>query len=194
MMKRISFSLGRSLFSKERADMGAASSTHAAHSARSVQIKTAKVTGRRELHFTSLGDMLADAELLCSTRPVIALGNWRLGRALEHLARSIEMSLDGAKFTPSWYIRWLGPWIKNRMITQPMRPGFQLPAYAAKFLIPEEECEMHDALAHLHSAVTRLQTTTTRHPSPLLGPLTLEEWNQLHLRHAELHLSFFVPK
>jgi hypothetical protein len=174
--------------------MGAVSATHAAHSARHVLIKTAKVSGRRELHFASLGDMLADAERLCSTKPVTALGNWRLGRALEHLARSIEMSLDGAKFRPPWYIRWLGPWIKNRMLTQPMRPGFQLPAYAAKYLIPEEECEMHEALAHLHSAVTRLHATTRRHPSPVFGPLTLEEWDQLHLRHAELHLSFFVPK
>jgi hypothetical protein len=173
--------------------MGAVSATHAAHSARHVQIKTAKVTGRRELQFASLGDMLADAERLCSTKPVTALGNWRLGRALEHLARSIEMSLDGAKFRPPWYIRWLGPWIKNRMLTQ-LRPGFQLPAYAAKYLIPEEECEMHEALAHLHSAVTRLRATTRRHPSPVFGPLTLEEWDQLHLRHAELHLSFFVPK
>jgi hypothetical protein len=174
--------------------MGAVSSTHAAHSARPVLVKTAKVTGRRELHFTNLGDVLADAELLCSTKPITALGNWRLGRALEHLALSIEMSLDGAKFTPPWYIRLLGPWIKKRMLTQPMRPGFQLPAYAAKFLIPKQECEMHEALAHLHSAVTRLQATTRRHPSPVFGPLTLEEWDQLHLRHAELHLSFFVPK
>jgi hypothetical protein len=174
--------------------MGAATSTHAAHSARPALIKTAKVTGRRELHFANLGDMLADAELLCSTKPITALGNWRLGRALEHLARSIEMSLDGAKFRPPWYVRWLGPWIKNRMLTQPMRPGFQLPAYAARYLIPEDECEMHEALAHLHAAVTRLRATTRRHPSPVFGPLTLEEWDQLHLRHAELHLSFFVPR
>jgi hypothetical protein len=32
---------------------------------------------------------------------------------------------------------------------------------------------------------------TARHP--VLGKLTHEEWTQLHLRHAELHLSFAVP-
>jgi len=42
--------------------------------------------------------------------------------------------------------------------------------------------------------VARLQATTKRYPSPAFGPLTLEEWDQLHLRHAELHLSFFVPR
>jgi hypothetical protein len=104
------------------------------------------------------------------------------------------MALDGAQFQPPWFVRMLGRWIKKRMLTQPMRPGIQLPAYAARYLIPQDECEMHEALAHLHAAVARSMATTRRHPSPLLGPLTVEEWDQLHLRHAELHLSFFVPR
>jgi hypothetical protein len=103
------------------------------------------------------------------------------------------MSLDGARFKASWFVRLLGPWFKKRMLTRPMCPGFQLPANAAKYLIPEDECEMHEALRHLHTAVSRCHTTTVREPSPFIGPLTAEEWDQLHLRHAELHLSFFVP-
>jgi Protein of unknown function (DUF1569) len=174
--------------------MGAASAHRAAHSANPVLIKTGNVTGRRELHFTNLGDVLADAEMLCSTRPVTPLGNWRLGKALEHLARTIDMSLDGARFKPPWFVRLVGPWIKNRMLTRPMRAGFQLPANAAKYLIPEDECEMHEALAHLHAAVTRSHATDQRHPSPVFGPMTAAEWDQLHLRHAELHLSFFLPR
>ena len=27
-------------------------------------------------------------------------------------------------------------------------------------------------------------------PSPVFGPMTHEEWEQLHCRHAELHFSF----
>jgi hypothetical protein len=173
--------------------MAATSSHRPAHAAPRVQIKTAKVTGRRELHFTSLGDILADAEMLCSTRPVHPLGNWQLGKALEHLARSIDMSLDGARFQAHWLIRMLGPWIKKRMLNRPMPAGFKLPAYAAKSLIPEEECEMHEALRHLRTSVTRSLASTHRYPSPILGPLSREEWDQLHCRHAELHLSFFVP-
>ncbi|MEX2138388.1 MAG: DUF1569 domain-containing protein [Pirellulales bacterium] len=173
--------------------MTAISSRSAAHAAPCVQIKTAKVTGRRKLHFTSLGDMLADAEMLCSMKPVHALGNWQLGRALEHLARTIDMSLDGARFKAPWYIRLLGPLFKKRLLSRPMSPGFRLPANAAKFLIPEDECELHEALRHLRTAVTRSLATTHRHSSPVFGHLTSDEWNQLHFRHAELHLSFFVP-
>jgi hypothetical protein len=144
------------------------------------------------LHFASLSDILADAETLCSTCPVHALGNWQLGTAIEHVARSIEMALDGARFRAAWYIRLLGPLIKKRMLLQPMPAGFQLPAYAARVLIPERECDMREALRHLRSVVTRSLATTHRHPSPVLGQLTPDEWDQLHCRHAELHLSFFV--
>lgn len=174
--------------------MTATSPVRVAHAGSRLQIKTAKVTGRRELHFESLDDVLAEAERLCSIKPVKSLGNWRLGRALEHLARTIDMSLDGAQFKPPWLVRLLGPWFKKRLLTRPMRPGFQLPTNAAKCLIPDDECEMHEALRHLHTAVTRSGATTHRHPSPFLGPMTAEEWDQLHLRHAELHLSFFVPR
>jgi hypothetical protein len=163
------------------------------HAAPRLPVKTAKVTGRRELHFTSLGDILADAEMMCSTRPVHALGNWPLGTALEHLARSIDMAMEGAQFKAPWYIRVLGPLFKKRLLSRPMRPGFRLPASAAKVLIPEKECEMHEALRHLRTSVTRSLATTHRYPSPVLGRLTCEEWDQLHCRHAELHFSFFVP-
>jgi hypothetical protein len=29
---------------------------------------------------------------------------------------------------------------------------------------------------------------------PVFGKLTPEEWHQFHLRHAELHMSFVLPK
>jgi hypothetical protein len=30
-------------------------------------------------------------------------------------------------------------------------------------------------------------------PTPVFGPLTVDEWNQFHLRHGEPHMSFVVP-
>ena len=50
-----------------------------------------------------------------------------------------------------------------------------------------------DGLQSLRQAIHRLQTETQRAPNPVLGPLSIEEWNQLHCRHCELHLSFLVP-
>jgi hypothetical protein len=173
--------------------MSTATTAPSIQSAPRVLIKTAEVSGRRTLHFTTLGEMLEDAECLCAAKHVTALGNWQLGPTLEHLARTIDMSLDGAKFRAPWYVRLLGPLFKKYMLTHPMRPGFKLPQNAAEYLIPTTECPVNESLAHLRSGVRRLINFTERQPSPAFGRLTCEEWDQLHLRHAELHLSFLVP-
>ncbi len=34
--------------------------------------------------------------------------------------------------------------------------------------------------------------TTEQHP--VFGAMNVEQWNQFHLRHAEMHLSFIVPE
>ena len=49
------------------------------------------------------------------------------------------------------------------------------------------------ALANFRRAMQRLQTETRRMPHPAFGPLTADEWERLHCRHSELHLSFLVP-
>jgi hypothetical protein len=37
-----------------------------------------------------------------------------------------------------------------------------------------------------------LQSAPLQPAHPLLGAMTRDEWREFHLRHAELHLSFFV--
>jgi hypothetical protein len=72
-----------------------------------------------------------------------------------------------------------------------MRPGFQLPTDAAKELEPPPT-STEDGLQIFRAAVARQKSETNREPNPFFGPLTLDEWNQLHCRHAEMHLSFVV--
>ncbi len=47
---------------------------------------------------------------------------------------------------------------------------------------------------NLKTAIQPLHLEPQRMPSPFLGKLTKDEWDRLHMRHAELHLSFFVPE
>ena len=155
-------------------------------------VKTSKVTGRRKLHFTKLAEIQTEAENLARGQ-VRQLGNWTLGNALSHLARTMKMSLDGANFRPPLMIRLFAPLIKKRLLRGPMAPGFKLPAAAAKELVPETAISTEQGLNELRSAIDRLNREPNRAPSPVFGQMTREEWDQLHLRHAELHLSFFVP-
>jgi hypothetical protein len=46
----------------------------------------------------------------------------------------------------------------------------------------------------IRAAIGRMKTESTRFPSPFLGELTRDQWDQLHCRHCELHLSFLIPE
>jgi hypothetical protein len=157
------------------------------------RIDAKKVKGRRELHFTKLAEIQAEAEHL-ATAPVRQLGNWPLGYALAHLAGSMKMSLDGVDFKAPFYIRLLAPLFKKRLLRGPMKPGFQLPEQAAEVLMPRSAVSTEEGLAQLRTQLDRLNRQAERVPRPVFGPMTREEWDQLHLRHAELHLSFYVPE
>ena len=156
-------------------------------------VNTKKVQGRRELHFTTLADIQAYAERLAS-RSVRQLGNWPLGYALAHMAGAMRLALDGADFKVPWYIRTFAPLFKKRLLRGPMQPGFQLPRNAPQALIPKREISTHEGLSELRTTIERMNCEPQRHPSPVFGKLSHDEWDQLHLRHAELHLSFYVPE
>ncbi len=153
----------------------------------SVNSKT--VAGRRTLHFASLDEVLADAErLVCSGRTKM-LGNWPLEKLLTHLAMAIDSSIDGVSFQAPLLIRLVGPLLKRRIVNSKMPAGFKLPASAVAGAFPAA-ASPQAALAALRAAVARSRSEkmTARHP--VLGKLTHDQWKQIHLRHAELHLSF----
>ena len=157
-----------------------------------MSVDTAKVQGRRELHFNSLDEILADVERLNQGK-VRALGNWSPGQILKHLATPMNWCLDGAPVKAPFYIRIFGWFIKNRFPTQPMSAGFTLPKAMAEFLVPAAT-SWEDGLQMIRAAIGRMKTETTRFPSPFLGELTRDQWDQLHCRHCELHLSFLIPE
>jgi hypothetical protein len=148
--------------------------------------------GRRALHFASLEEVVADAEMLVASPEVKMLGNWPLAQLLMHLATAVNSSIDGISAKAPWYVRMVGPLIKGRILTRGMSPGFKLPEKVEPDFFPAAESPQ-EALERLRAAVarTRRERMTARHP--VLGKLTHDEWTRLHLRHAELHLSFAVP-
>jgi hypothetical protein len=154
-------------------------------------VATNKVAGRRQLHFDTIDDILTDVEKLNQGK-FKALGNWSPGQILKHLEILMTASLDGFKSRPPWFIRLIGKLVKKKMLTKPMSAGFQLPKNAATEFIPGP-IEWDDALGQLRIAIRRLKTESKREPSSFLGVLTRKEWDQMHCRHAELHLSFLVP-
>lgn len=155
-------------------------------------VDTTKVEGRRTLNFNSLDEILADIEKLNQGKRR-TIGNWSDGQILKHLTVPMVWCLDGAKLKAAWYIRLMGWMIKNRFLRNPMPAGFKLSKDFAEHLeAPPTSWE--DGLQAIRSTIARMKAESQRHPSPFLGELTREQWDQLHCRHSELHLSFIVPE
>jgi hypothetical protein len=152
-------------------------------------VKTSKVVGRRELRFDSLEAIVREAERVASCEADV-LGNWSIGQILMHLARSVDASIDGFDSVESWYVRAAARTIKHRFLTRPMKAG--LPAMG-EVLVPGDT-EALAGLKGLREAIARLAGTAERALHPAFGKLSPQEWDQLHMRHAELHLSFIVPR
>lgn len=159
-------------------------------------VDTAKVYGRRSLRFNHLDDILAEAERLAAL-PTRQLSNWSLGQICQHLAGAMNLSIDGvpsdAPFRAPLAMRILSRFLKRRFLNKGMPPGFILPEGAPKALRPDNVA-VGAALPILRAAIGRLAREADRHPHPLFGRLSRAEWDQLHLRHAELHLSFIHPE
>jgi hypothetical protein len=158
----------------------------------STKVDSKTVRGRRSLQFRSLEEVVADAEMLVASPQVKTLGNWSLGQLLAHLGGAINVSIDGISVKVSWYRRLMGMFLKGRVINKGMPAGIQLPKEREPIAFPKG-VTAEEGLERLRKAVARSQRErmTARHP--VFGKLTHEEWNQLHLRHAELHLSFAIP-
>jgi hypothetical protein len=160
-------------------------------------INTKKVRDRRPLRFETIDDVLRDAELLVDAArrgTLRATGNWSLGQALAHLATWVNMPFDGypQMRPPAWWMRLLRPLISWWLVNKGFPAGVRIEGVpGGTFGI--EPCAINEGLTQLQAAYRRLAAEAPMHTSPVFGPLTHDQWVKFHLRHAELHLSFFHP-
>jgi len=154
-------------------------------------IDTRKVKDRRQVAYASLQEVLADAERL-SQGNVKALGNWSPGQVFLHLASTFDSSIDGFDVRAPWYLRTMARLMKKRILAGAMPPGYQLPPEAARTLVPGPT-STEQGLAAMRAAIARQERESNRAKNPVFGELTRDEWNQLHLKHSALHMSFLVP-
>jgi hypothetical protein len=155
-------------------------------------VDTAKVRGRREVAYNSLDEVVADAERLSSS-PVKVLGNWSAGQIFKHLAYAFNGSIDGLKLTFPWYFCTIARLFKKKLLSGAMPAGYKMSGRNAEIAVPPLT-STEEGLAELRSAVSRLAREPHRAVHPLFGPLTKDEWNRVHIMHANLHMSFLLPQ
>ncbi len=160
------------------------------------EIDTATVAGCRRLAFANIGEAIADAEELAradADGTLDRLGNWTLGQALGHVAAWASYPYEGYPVTPPWFVRLLGPLLKRRVFRGTLPRGYRLPGVPGGTL-GIDVLSTEAGLARFRHSLTRLGDAPPKVRNPVFGWLTHDEWLTLNLRHAELHLGFFVPR
>lgn len=152
---------------------------------------------RRALRFRTVDDALAEADRLATAGRAGRLaraGSWSLGQALGHLATWAEFAFDGYPDAarPPLPVRLIVRMLKGKFLHGAMPAGIRMRGVSGGTLgtgdLPTEE-----GLRRFQSALTRLREQAPTIRNPLFGSLSHTEWIELNLRHAELHLGFFVP-
>ncbi len=151
-------------------------------------INTKKVQGRRSVRYNSLDEFLEEAKQF-SRMDVQCLGNWSVGQIYKHVAESLDMSIDGTDFKIPAPMRWMFILLmKKKFLTKSIPPGFS----SDGTYIPDET-PTESGLADLKKAIARQKDIAERVPHPAFGNIGRDGWNDFHLRHAELHMSFLIP-
>ena len=154
-------------------------------------IETAQVRDRCKRRFTSLDEVLLECHALAA-QPTRQLGNWSLGQVCQHLGTAMDLCTTADTLFPvPLYLRILGPLLRKSVLARGLPPGFRLPPEGEQLVPPPVSVE--DGLATLGAGIAALEKTSRRVPHPVFGTMTVEQWNQFHLRHAEMHLSFILP-
>jgi hypothetical protein len=155
-------------------------------------VDTRLVFNRRPVRYHDLSEVLAEAEQFAAT-DTQTLGNWTLAQIFDHLSKSLRVAVDGTDAFFPWPARLFLRPIRGRFFSRPMKPGFRVPSKLEGVLRPRVGISKEQALQELVETVRRFESARRLAPHPAFGRLTPEEWTQITLRHAELHMSFVWP-
>ncbi len=168
-------------------------------------VNTKRVPQRRKLRFETIADLEAEIDRLAAAVDVECLGNWSLGQISSHLARVMLTAVDGTTVRPPLPLRVLAfcfrPLLKWRLLQVGMPAGLPHQGLRIFGTVPEASELVADAgvtdesgVAELRTAIDRYKSADKLFPHPGFGNIPRHDWDRFHLRHAELHLSFVVPK
>lgn len=158
-----------------------------------------KSADRRPLKFQSLGEVLADLDAIEASIQAGTLamsGNWSPGEVCDHLRKFFEFAIDGFPSKAPAPVRLIARMMLKRRATasdEPFPAGFKLPK-SASALLPTPGIGDLEGLNALREQIDRVQKgERMTQPSPLIGPLTHDDWMVMQLKHFSLHLSFLHP-
>ena len=162
-------------------------------------VNARSVVACRPVHLRTIADLAAEIERVAeatAAKRVRTLGNWSAAQILWHLGRLMEFSFDGFPFRYPRRVRWAARLLRvlswRWLLALAFRPGFRNPPVAEP-LEPDPAVSLAEAVRYVRRQLERISSgerMTAANPS--MGTLSHEQWVEVHLRHAELHVSFLA--
>lgn len=148
---------------------------------------------RRELKFANLDEVTKEIETLAAGTPTTT-GGHSFAEIVRHLALTNEM-VTGHIVPPKLplVMRLAMPFMRSRILSGPVNPGFKLPDHMEKFFWPKESISAEDAVAKFKDSIRLIEEKGLLPAHPIFGKSTKEQTNSLLLKHAAMHLSFVRP-
>lgn len=146
----------------------------------------------RMLKFDRLDDVMPEVDRLLEGYE--RGGNWSLGQICQHLALTMQHSVEG------W--PWQAPWLVRRtlgrvMLRNVLRRGAMpegVPLRWLRVLTPASEPDDRAEAEVLRGTLRYYEGLNALFPEhPVFGRLNQEEWSRLHAIHCSHHLGFVRP-
>lgn len=156
-----------------------------------------KTAPHRELRFETFEEILAELDRVDAAvrdSRAATTGNWSVGEIADHCAKFLRFACDGFPSRAPAPVRWIARALlfKKALGPEPFPTGFKLPKQAAA-LLPDPGIPDADGIDALRKELKRvLAGKTMDHPSPLMGPLTHDQWIVLQCKHCAMHMGFIT--
>jgi len=152
-----------------------------------------KSTPLRSVTYSSLQDIFDDVLQLAQAPQLKTGGSLTAAQNIDHVRRLITISRVGTSVKAPLWLRVVGKILKGSLGSKPVPSGFKIPAKLAAELIPPITITLQEAVNNLKAEVALAKAPgSTNQASPVFGELGHEKWTKVHLRHAELHMSFIA--
>lgn len=151
-----------------------------------------KHDARRPLKFNCLRETVDEARDL-QQRGYTQVGNWDLGKACQHLTKTMRMSIEGAPFRLPFFLR---P-IARRILFGKVMSGkpTRLPLKTAPQFRPVDAFDVTQEIDEYVELVQKVMADDAPllPDHPVFGPISKSEWRTFHAWHAAHHFSFLIP-
>ncbi|MEQ8850071.1 DUF1569 domain-containing protein [Botrimarina sp.] len=146
---------------------------------------------RRRLDLRSLDDVIAEVRRLRADG-YVAHGKWNLSQMADHLCGTMRVGMDGGEPRLAWPLRKVTGsvlWLARRSRWMPSGLGTlpQLTPPALEADDPAKIDRLEATLAEARDFAGPLP------PYPLADGLSVEQWRELMVVHAQHHLRFLEP-